>query len=252
MLADVERRERTLIAALVLMGCGSMIIALGAPQPLRALAAALILWAPGYALSALLLTPDTIGGVERVVISVATSVAITIVAAVLLDAASVRVGAASFLATGCAVTWVCAGTALLRAAPSLTAAHARLARWHPPAGASAAVFVLGLVLAGSLAVARLAPEPAGIHGSSALAATTAGPQAVRAQVVSDELARTTYRLEVTTDAGPAVLARFTLAPGASWRRLVELPAGQDSTELVLYRGDDQAPYRSIVVQGAPA
>ncbi len=247
MSAEREGYDRGLLCALAIVACGSLIVGLGAPQPLRALAAALVLWAPGYALSSLLL-PRAIGEVTRAVIAVALSAALTIVSAVPLEAAGVRLGSASFLATSCAVTWVTAGLALVRASRQLDEDHAELPQWRPPVGASATVFVIGLVLAGSLAIARIPPEPSGVRGSTMLAAARAQPQTIRSQVVSDELVTMSYRLEMTTTAQSFVLARFTLRPGATWKRTIAVPADQDRAELVLYRAEDLVPYRSVVIQ----
>ena len=245
--SEPDDLDRGLLCALAVVAGGSLIIGLDAPQPLRALAAALVLWAPGYALSSLLLPRATIGGVTRAVTALALSAALTIVCAVALEAAGVRLRSATFLAMSCAITWLTAGVALVRATRQRGGQQPDVPRWRAPAGASATVFVIGLVLAGSLAVARVAPEPSGIPGSSMLAAARAQPGTIRAQVVSDELAETAYRLELaTTD---VVVARFTLRPGAAWRRTIAIPPDQDRAELVLYRAENVLPYRSVVIQG---
>ena len=110
---------------------------------------------------------------------------------------------------------------------------------------------MALLLSGALLAARLTPQPAGIRGSSALAATSTAPRSVRAEVISAELETTKYRLTISTNAGPVELARFALAPGRSWRGTVRRPRGTDAAELLLYRGAERLPYRRVVVPQAP-
>ena len=65
-------------AALAIAIGGAMLVAVGAPPALRAPAAVgLILWAPGFALTLAIFPTGAIGRVERTVLAVAASVALT-------------------------------------------------------------------------------------------------------------------------------------------------------------------------------
>lgn len=242
-----------LACALALVVCGAAVVALDAPQPLRALAAGgLVVWAPGFALSMLIFMPGAIGGAERVLLAFATSLALTAIPAILLEAAGVRLGTAGFLITACVVTSLAAVPALLRL-PPLTEAPAVAVAWRRPPLALVVIAIgIGLLLAGTLLAARITPSPVGIEGSSAFAVTGAGPRSMRAEVISDERDPTTYRLTMRTGTELVEVARFTLPPGGAWRRALDRPAGSDGVELFLYRGAETDPYRRLVVPAAPA
>jgi Protein of unknown function (DUF1616) len=238
-----------LACALGVAVCGAAVVTLDAPQPLRAVAACgLVLWAPGFALTMVVFVPGAIGGVERALLAFAASVALTAIPAILLEATGVRLDTASFLITGCVVTSLAAVPALLRLRP-LTDVPGTPPGSRPPLAPIATAIGIGLVLAGAVVTARITPQPAGIPGSSALAATSAGPVSMRAEVISAELETTAYRLTMSTGAGPVELARFTLPPGGSWAKALDRP-GSKAIELSLYRGAEQRPYRRVVLPGA--
>jgi hypothetical protein len=241
-----------LACALGVAFCGAAVVALDAPQPLRAVAGCgLVLWAPGFALTMVVFVPGAIGGVERAMLAFAASVALTAIPAILLEATGVRLDTTSFLITGCVVTSLAAVPAL-RSLPPLTDVPAAPPRWRPALAPIATAIGVGLLLAGAVVAARITPQPAGIQGSSAFAASSAGPRSVRAEVISAELRATTYRLSTLTGKGPVELARFTLSPGGSWRQTLDRPVGSDAIKLLLYRGAERRPYRRVVVPRAPA
>ena len=241
-----------LACALAVVVCGATVVAFDLPQPLRAVAAAgLVVWAPGYALTLVLLPPGAIAGVERAVLAFAASLALTAIPAVLLDAVGVRLGEASFVISGCAVTAV-AGALALRRLPPLTDTSEPPPEWRSARKPVAIALGVGLVFVVAVIAARVTPEPAGIEGSSLLAATSAGPRSIRAEVISDELRATRYRVTLSTKGKRVRLARFMLEPGGSWQRVLKRPAGAAAVELRLYRGAKRRPYRQVVLPREPA
>ena len=156
-----------------------------------------ILWAPGFAFTMIAFLPGAIGGVERAVLAVAASLALTAIPAILLDAIGVRLETSSFVITACVLTSLSALLALLRL-PSLADAPLLPAGRRQPLIPIALVIVGTASPLGALLAARLTPQPAGIRGSSALAATSTAPRSVRAEVISAELETTKYRLTIST------------------------------------------------------
>jgi hypothetical protein len=247
-----------LACALAFMVCGVAAVTLDAPQPLRGIAAAgMVLWAPGFVLTLAFFVPGAIGGLERALLAFAASVALTIIPAIVLEAGGVRIEMETFLVTACVVTSLAAVLALLRLRrPADLSAFPPA--WRPPGvpiATTGSVAVLAIciavILASAWGIARITPEPTGIRGSSAFAVTSTDPRSMRAEVISAELEDTTYRLTMSTGAGVTELARFTLAPGGSWRQVLRRPRG-DGVELFLYRRADRLPYRKVVLPEAPA
>jgi hypothetical protein len=268
--------------ALAVVVCGAAAVALDAPQPLRALAAGgLVLWAPGYALTTVLIPPGAITGVERALLAFATSLALTAIPAILAEAVGVRLGVATFLITACAITSVAAALAFRRlrsfvdlpaparasrppqasVATAIAIGLQRLPR--PPLAPVATAIGIGLVLAGGVVAASIPPQPAGIQGSSTLAVTSAGRGSFRAQVISAELDPTSYRLTMVTGTlrpggGGATgrsdrveLARFTLRPGDTWQLTVVRPLRSEAVMLLLYRGGEKRQYRRVLLPRPP-
>lgn len=238
--------------AIVIASLGATAVAYDVWLPLRAIAAGgLVLWAPGFALTMVLFPPGALGGAERALLSFVTSLALTMIPAVILEAAGVRLGTASFLGTACLTTWLAAVIALVRLRPLADVSAA--ARWpRPRLVPIAATLGLCVVLAGSVLAARRTPQPAGLVGSSAFAVASASPRSVLVEVVSAELEVTRYRVAVVTKAVPVELARFRLAPGGTWRQALDRPAGSGATELFLYREGERIPYRRLVVPSVSA
>lgn len=240
------------ICAILVAICAAVSVAFDAWEPLRVVfGGLLVLWAPGFALTAALFVAGTLGGAERAALSFATSLALTMIPAVILEAAGVRLGTTSFLITACAATWLAASVALVRL-PRLVEMPAIPRRPRPRLASIVAAIGLCAVLAGAVLAARITPQPAGITGSSAFAAVSAAPQSVVVEVISAELEVTNYRVAVLTRSAPVELARFSLRPGGTWRRALDPPSGSGRTELFLYRASDRLPYRRIVVSRAPA
>ena len=238
-------------AALAIAIGGAMLVAVGAPPALRAPAAVgLILWAPGFALTLAIFPKGAIGRVERTVLAVAASVALTAIAAVLLDVVGIRLGTASFVISACLVT-LFAAAAAVRRMPALAAIPDPAPIPRPSPTAIAIVIGICVVLAGAVVAARVTPQPAGIPGSSALAVTTSAGS-LRAEVISAEVVPTKYRLTMRTGDRSIEVARFTLLPGASWRRTLNRPKGSQAIRLFLRRDGRQGVYRRLVIPGARA
>jgi hypothetical protein len=236
-------------AALAVALGGALLVAIGAPPPLRVPAAVgLILWAPGFAFTLAVFPAGAIGRVERTVLAVAASVALTAIAAVVLDAVGVRLETPSFVISACLVTSIAAAAALRRM-PGLAEIPDPAPIQRPTRTAIAIGVGVCVVLGGAVVAARITPQPAGIPGSSALGVTTSSGS-LRAEVISAEVVATKYRLTMRTGDRTIEVARFTLLPGASWHRELRRPKG--SVRLFLHRDGRQGVYRRLVVPGAPA
>ena len=231
--------------------CAATVVAIDAPQPLRAIGAGgLALWAPGFALSIAAFPAGAIGSVERGLLAIATSLAVTVVAAIALDAVGVHVGEVSLLLAGAAVTCGATAFALQRHPPPAVDSAPRL-RWRVQGIPIATAIGMAIVLAAAVVVARITPQPTGITGASALAATNVNSRSIEVKVTSAELTTTIYRLTLRANGRSLEFARFTLPPGGSRRQQLARPLGSDAVEIFLYRGIGRRHYRRVVVPRPP-
>ncbi|MGE5602492.1 MAG: DUF1616 domain-containing protein [Nitrososphaerales archaeon] len=222
----------------------------------------LVLFLPGYALSAALLPDGRTGLAERVALSVGLSIAIAALGGLLLNLlpSGLTPGAWRLLLLG--VTLTATAYALWRRR------HERIAGPGPvvtqvsfreAALLSAAALLIGL----ALGVGALGVDPVN-HGTTAQAPFTqlwaiprqSGQQYVIQVGLSNlENQRVSYR--VTLESGSRVLAEWpavTLASGDSWQAQAALPLLLEQREITAnaYRPGDTTPYRHVrlAAQGA--
>jgi len=211
------RSDLGLVCALALVGVLAAAVVPDAIGVVRILIAGpLVLALPGYALARAALQPGELRGPELGALSVALSVVVTIFSALLLDALGVRLTIWPWIAILVVVT-------LAAAAVGMRRGHARALR--PPSLAprvgEVAMVATAVALIGAAAAIGFTPlsAPKGTDTTTALWIYPVHPLEVG--VTSGQTRATSYT--VTVAVSGRIVRRygpFTLAPGASWTRLI--------------------------------
>ena len=242
------RRSRTdleLAAALTLAGLVAAALLPDSLGLLRLLLAGpLVLILPGFTLARATLPPGDLQGGELFALSVALSVVTTILSALALDALAVKLTIWPWIAILAFVTLVGAAIAARRghAQPLRQPAFA-LGRGEQAVLAVALVLVAAAAAVGSSAL----PAPQRTDGTTALWILPTHP--VKVGVTSDETHDTTYTVAVTLAGRPLRnFGPFTLAPGASWSRLVAVGAGKPAVVARLTVAGEAAATRTAALQ----
>src|SRR5579863_3507477 len=235
------RSDLGLVCALALAGVLAAAVVPDAIGVVRILIAGpLVLALPGYALTRAALQPGELRGPELGALSVALSVVVTIFSALLLDALGVRLTIWPWILILAAVT-------LAAAAAGMRRGHARGLRRPSlaPRVGEVAILAAALVLIGAAAAIGFTPlsAPKGTDTTTALWIYPVHP--VEVGVKSDQTRATSYTVTVAV-AGRAVrrYGPFTLAPGASWTRLIPV-AGKPLVVARLSVVGDAAAARSV-------
>jgi hypothetical protein len=203
-----------------------------------ALGTALVLWLPGYALTAALFPPGRLPGIERLLMAIGSSIALAIV-----------VGFA-FSGLGIPLTeWTWGGglvdVALVAGAfVALRPTHRRIAfAWssrHPLRFRDAMLFGLAaLLVIGAIGVARLGASEQPQKGFTELSMVPAPGNVVRIGVGNEEATSMTYRVVLTS--GSVAIATWQsvpLPPGQRWDAEISLPPNLSTgVQVMLYRAD---------------
>jgi len=203
------------------------------------IAGPLVLVLPGYALARAALQPGELRSPELGALSVALSVVVTIFSALVLDALGVRLTLWPWIAILVAVT-------LGAAAVGVRRGHARALR-RPnlaPRVGEVAILAAALVLIGAAAAIGFTPlsAPKGTDTTTALWIDPVHP--VQVGVTSDQTRATSYTVTVAV-AGRTVrrYGPFTLAPGASWTRLIPVAGKPQVVARLSVVGDAAAARR---------
>jgi uncharacterized membrane protein len=232
---------------------GAVLVVLGAPDlaALRVvLGIPLVLAVPGYGLAVALFGERRPDGPSLVVWAISLSIAVTILAALVLDALGVALTAQALTLTLAAIGggaalagWARRPSGTRRSVPAGAAALLR-SPWFAGTLAAAAVFAL---LLGALGEPATNP---GVPGYTQLAAQREPGAGVRVAIQSAEQRTTRYRVRVRTPL--RVLARRTISlrPGERWTRVIGRPAQlrASTVGVSLYRvgaHDPRGPYRRL-------
>ena len=206
----------------------------------------LVFLLPGLAVGQALL-PARTGWPERLLLSIALSVAIAVVGAVALNWTPLQLDAGTWTGLLTIVTVVAAAVAWAR---SPRPPGPRVRRSWRPAAKAIALAVLSLVMTGAaLALARTPLHAEHIEGATALwlVPSAEGSETIRIGVTSAELGPVAYRLKVKQSGRITLQRRFRLAPGERWQAsvVVATTAARSLFQATLYRGAQKAPYRRV-------
>jgi uncharacterized membrane protein len=245
-------RPRNDLALAVLAAAVACVAAAVLPSSvavLRAvLALPLVLALPGYALVTAIFRPHELRGPELLTLSIAISVAVTIISGLLLDALGVRLSAAPWMGVLAAVTVAAAAVAASRGhGRPVVLPYIRLRVIELGAFAAGLALLVGAATLGFTPLSA----PKGTRGTSALwlLPAPAGAAKVCVGVINEQLHPTTYTVTLLVAGRSArSLGPITLAPSASWHRTIAVGAGRPAVTATLRRSGGTGVYRSAVLR----
>lgn len=261
---------RRLLAIVLILAAGAgFVLALpwGAPILRAILGVSLVLIGPGLAVTTVLLPVKQLGSAEHVLTACVTSIALTVLGGIVLNATPWGLQPLSWLALLGGMTVAAALTALVRlrrirmgaggrlgsAASSRRGGESSAQGVQVPTARLALPMVAILLLALAVYVARIPAPAAQFQGYTTLWMAPNGEQAapgVRIGVQSAEFEPAGYRLEVRVNGQVSgVWPDLALAPNQAWQTQVVLPeTGGAGIELeaLLYRNDaPRIVYRQV-------
>jgi uncharacterized membrane protein len=232
-----------------------MILSFGSPlEFVRFLVgAALVLWLPGYAVTAALFRQNDLGGVDRILITLGSSISLVILIGLGLHLSGLPLTGSTWAVALAAVTLAAGAGALLQ--PTHRPALPRPAVVPSMRRRDSLLFGLAalLVVAG-LGLSRIGAEGQPQTGFTELSMTPINNDSVRLGVQNEESGALTYRVVLQRDG--AVIAEWPtvqLGRGQAWEMQVRLPVSERTgVELVLYRADAPGEtYRRVAFGPAP-
>jgi hypothetical protein len=247
---EIARSDMALVAALAVLAC---LVSALAPAGLAAvrvpLGLPLALALPGYAAVSALFPPGELRPAELAILSLALSVGVVIFSGLALDVARVRLTTAPWVDLIGAVTLGAAGAAVARGhLRTLVRPRALSLRTTELLALAAA---LALLCGAAILGLRPLGAPGGTRTTAALGLLPAPGKAagVCVDVTNEELARQSYELTVSAAGATRRFGPITLAPGASWTRVVPVAPTRPAVTAVLYRAAARArPYRSAAIR----
>jgi uncharacterized membrane protein len=239
------------VIAVALLSLAVAVISRGANPALTAVTLPLVLFLPGYALVAALVTTGFLGFAERVALSLGVSIALTVMGGLLLHTLRIPLAGASWRVLLTGLTVALAGYGLYRRERGALAPAGSLAAQMTPREAalfSAGALVIGLALGlGGLGIATPPGEP--FTEFWALGEQAGERSVVRVGLMNEEGRPTTYRVAV--HAGERLLAEWpeiSLPAEGRWQAEATVPEallGEELTARAYRAGDaDGSPYRS--------
>jgi hypothetical protein len=254
----VLRRIREILGGLLIASIGAFLVWFDIQLPVLRLVFTLplVLFIPGYMLTAALVPPQALGRTERMLLSLGLSLAAAGIGALLLDRTPWGLQARSWILYLSALT-LCAGLAAIVRRWKSARGEARGKTSAVSAGPTILQgILLGLAALVTVAAVALASRPAPARGDQGytlmwmLPAQGSNSGDVRVGLRSMELTPTRYRLEMV-DQGQVVQEwpEIELKTGETWETVAALPvkeSGGGPVEARLYRLDDQGSvYRRV-------
>ena len=225
------------VIATALMAVGAVIVFVDHSLIQVAVGGALVLWLPGYALTAALFSQSQLQGIERTLFSIGTSIAVAILTGFGLNAVGISL-------TGW--TWGVAlgGLALAAGAlawlqPTHRPVRPRLGAWVLPQRRNLLLFgAAALLVVAAIGLARFGATEQPQQGFTNLWMLPA-PDGVRIGLDNEESTAMTYRV-VLTDGTSAIAEWPTvrLESGQQWDGAAAVPANvRTGVEVLVYRAD---------------
>jgi uncharacterized membrane protein len=245
------RRDLALVVVAALAACLSAALLPSSLAGLRApLSLPLVLLLPGYAVVSAIFRPGELRTAELITLSIAVSIAATLIVALALDALGVKLTAAPWMGVLTVLT-------LAAAARGTARGHSRslILRPIPVGRAQVGAIAAGLALLAGAATLGFTPlgAPNGTRGTSALWLLPApgGLQAVCVGVINEQLHTTTYNVTVRGGGGPVRrLGPIVLEPGKSWSRELAVASSAAPVMHAFLRraAEPSVVYRSVVLR----
>ncbi len=204
----------------------------------------------GYAAACAIYAHERPDGATALLLSLAFSVAIIVLTALVLYAAGIAFTGKAILSAELVVTVVLAVIAVLRRGRSGTGAGLTAAwRGRIPLTLAAACMVPIGVFAGLIVVLSTPLPNSHVAGYSALWAVRGVGPSIDAGVSSSQLTPMTYRIEVIPAHGPPTISTLTLGPGQRWTRSIAIarPSLQPVVVKLFRSTEPTRAYRQITL-----
>jgi uncharacterized membrane protein len=217
------------------------------------LAAALVFWLPGYALTAALFGRDELGAIERILLTLGSSISLTILIGFALNLVGFQLNPLTW-GIGLAAVTLGAGAVAWRR-PTDRPGLPRSEAWRSLRPRDWLLFGIAAVLVvGAIGLARLGAMAQPQPGFSELSWSPATGEAIVIRVRNEESTDVTYNVELRKNA--AVIAAWPavhLVSGTLWEMQIVLPPRErPGAELFLYRADAPgAIYRRVALGPVP-
>jgi uncharacterized membrane protein len=215
--AAAVRSDLGLVVALTLLAAAATLLPCSLVVVRAVLALPLVLALPGYALTRAMLRLDELRGTELLIVSVALSIMVTVFAALLLQAAGVRLEERQWMALIAVVTIAAAAIGISRGQAHPVVLPHLSVRWREASAIASAIVLL--IAAAALGFTPLS-APMGTVGESflwILPLPGAGDNAAEFGVINDETRARRYTVELTVAGQRArTFGPFELAPGGTW------------------------------------
>lgn len=252
----MRRHSNELIAVMLIAGLSAVLtFFIPANSIVRLLCALpLVFFLPGYAITAALLAPRSLGGVEQLLFSLGVSVAVTALSGLILNLTPWGLQTSTWAITLAVIVLVAGAIAWLRsgsdAAPVPAERHSKL-HFRDGIFVGLAVLVTGT----AFGLTRLPAAPNGVAGYTSLwmvPASKGSSNDFRLGIQSSEFTETHYRLQVSVN-GQVVqeLPELSLQPGQAWETEFSLQSNQIGSGPVvadLYKLDDPGTiYRHVKI-----
>ncbi len=244
-----------LLLGVLARGSNPLLVAVGLP---------LVLLAPGYALSAVLVPDRSFGLAERLLLSVGVSIAIAVVGGLLLNLLPGPLDAGLWRTFLAGFTLFVGIYALWRREQGLPAPGPLVTRvsMREASLAAGGALLIGLALGlGAIGISPTSSSAAGGELSSndrftqlwATPAQNGAQRVIRVGLRNYEDETMVYR--VTLEAGGNVFAEWpqvTIKTGASWQAQAATPANLAGSDVTAnaYRANETTPYRHVRIAGA--
>jgi len=215
---------------------------------------AFVLWLPGYALTAALFRRSDLGGVERILITLGSSISLVILIGFGLYLAGLPLTPATWAVGLAAVTLAAGASAWLRPTHRPDLHRPAVALTRPKRG-SLLFALAALLVVSALGLSRIGAQEQPQAGFTQLSMNPIDGESVRVGVKNEESDTLTYRVVLRT--ATDVIAEWPtvqLGPGQGWAMDVPLPLKQrPGAELLLYRADaPEEVYRRVDLGPAPS
>lgn len=253
----MRRANADLLGGAALAILGALVVVAIPSSAVRVLfALPLLFFLPGFAVTAALFPAARLDRARRLLLQLGSSLAISVLAALLLELTSLGLSRDSWALL----------LALVTCAASAVAIRRRKGPWRAPrvprlSLTEAAIFGFAVALAvGTLAFARSPLAAKNVRGYTALSISAGRGQksnVLHVQISSSELRPLGYRLELEAGKKLVDVQRVALVPGQQWRLTVHMTPKETSDAIriraLLYRTDHpHAVYRAVWLTAASA
>jgi hypothetical protein len=252
----MQRQSNDLFAVMVIAGLSALLAMVMPADSLVRLFCSLplVFFLPGYAITAALLPPRSLGNAQRLLFSLGISVAVTALAGLVLNLTPWGLQTSTWAIMLAVIVWLASGIAWLQRRRDSTITAVLIERRFKLRFSDVLLVGLAVLVTGTaIGLTRLPVAPNGVAGYTLLwmiPANTGNSNDFRLGLNSAEFSETRYRLQVSVgDQMVKEWPELSLKSGESWETAIKLQSdqvGAGSIVANLYKLDDPTTiYRHV-------